>query len=169
MDTGTVIFIAELGAVIAGSWLVSELFIRLIIRGAKRAGASAELIRNVREGLSLLWLVFVVGWLVIVTGLGSIFSFLTLSGIVGLAISLALQNTLSNIISGILLLSDGVLRLHDSVEYSGVKGKVVKIGLRATWVKTDSGDIAIISNNYLVNGPLLNFTAGQRLEKKLRQ
>ena len=169
MDTGTVIFIAELGAVIAVSWLVSELFIRLIIRGAKRAGASAELIRNVREGLSLLWLVFVVGWLVIVTGLGSIFSFLTLSGIVGLAISLALQNTLSNIISGILLLSDGVLRLHDSVEYSGVKGKVVKIGLRATWVKTDSGDIAIISNNYLVNGPLLNFTAGQRLEKKLRQ
>ncbi|OLE70221.1 hypothetical protein AUF78_07560 [archaeon 13_1_20CM_2_51_12] len=169
MDTGTVIFIAELGAVIAVSWLVSELFIRLIIRGAKRAGASAELIRNVREGLSLLWLVFVVGWLVIVTGLGSIFSFLTLSGIVGLAISLALQNTLSNIISGILLLSDGVLRLHDSVEYGGVKGKVVKIGLRATWVKTDSGDIAIISNNYLVNGPLLNFTAGQRLEKKLRQ
>ena len=169
MDTGTVIFIAELGAVIAVSWLVSELFIRLIIRGAKRAGASAELIRNVREGLSLLWVVFVVGWLVIVTGLGSIFSFLTLSGIVGLAISLALQNTLSNIISGILLLSDGVLRLHDSVEYSGVKGKVVKIGLRATWVKTDSGDIAIISNNYLVNGPLLNFTAGQRLEKKLRQ
>jgi len=169
VDTGTVIFIAELGAVIAVSWLVSELFIRLIIRGAKRAGASAELIRNVREGLSLLWLVFVVGWLVIVTGLGSIFSFLTLSGIVGLAISLALQNTLSNIISGILLLSDGVLRLHDSVEYSGVKGKVVKIGLRATWVKTDSGDIAIISNNYLVNGPLLNFTAGQRLEKKLRQ
>ncbi len=100
VDTGTAIFIAELIAVIAGSWLVSELLIRLITRGAKRAGASAELIRNVREGLSFLWVVFVVGWLVIVTGLGSIFSFLTLSGIVGLAISLALQNTLSNIISG---------------------------------------------------------------------
>jgi small conductance mechanosensitive channel len=168
VDTGTVIFIAQLAGIIAGSWLVSELLIRLITRGAKRAGASAELIRSVREGLSILWVVFVAGWLVIVTGLGSIFSFLTLSGIVGLAISLALQNTLSNIISGILILSDGVLRLHDSVEYSGVKGKVVKIGLRATWVKTDSGEIAIISNNYLANGPLVNFTAGDRLEKKLR-
>lgn len=91
-----------------------------------------------------------------------------LSGIVGLAISLALQNTLTNIISGILILSDGVLRLHDSVEYSGVRGRVVKIGLRATWVKTDSGDIAIISNNYLANGPLVNFTARERLERKLR-
>jgi len=49
-----------------------------------------------------------------------------------------------------------------------VKGRVVKIGLRATWVKTDSGDIAIISNNYLANGPLVNFTARERLERKLR-
>ena len=168
MDNGPVIFIAELATVIAGSWLVSELLIRLVTRGAKRAGASADLIRNVREGLSILWVVFVAAWLVIVLGLGSIFSFLTLSGIAGLAISLALQNTLTNIISCILILSDGILRLHDSIEYSGVKGRVVKIGLRATWVKTDSGDIAIISNNYLANGPLVNFTASERLERKLR-
>jgi small conductance mechanosensitive channel len=164
----TVFFIGELAAIIAGSWLVSELLVRLITRGAKRAGASTDLIRSVREALSILWVIFVAVGLVSVTGIGSIFSFLTLSGIAGLAISLALQNTLTNIISGILILSDGVLRLHDSIEYSGVKGKVVKIGLRATWVKTDSGDIAIISNNYLANGPLVNFTAGQRLEKKLR-
>ena len=169
VDIGTIIFIAQVASVIAGSWLVAELLIRLITRGAKRAGASADLIRSVREALSILWIIFVAVGLVSVTGIGSIFSFLTLSGIAGLAISLALQNTLTNIISGILILSDGVLRLHDSIEYSGVKGRVVKIGLRATWVKTDSGDIAIISNNYLVNGPLLNFTAGQRLEKKLRQ
>jgi len=168
VDIGTIIFIAQVASVIAGSWLVAELLIRLITRGAKRAGASADLIRSVREALSILWIIFVAVGLVSVTGIGSIFSFLTLSGIAGLAISLALQNTLSNIISGILILSDGVLRLHDSVEYSGVKGRVVKIGLRATWVKTDSGDIAIISNNYLANGPLVNFTASERLERKLR-
>ncbi len=75
---------------------------------------------------------------------------------------------MTNIISGILILSDGVLRLHDSIEYGGVKGRVVKIGLRSTWVKTESGDIAIISNNYLANGPLVNFTANERLERKLR-
>ena len=168
VGNGSLFFIAELAAVIAGSWLVSELLVRLVTRGAKRAGASADLIRNVREGLSILWLVFLTAWLIVVTGLGSIFSFLTLSGIAGLAISLALQNTLTNIISGILILSDGVLRLHDSIEYGGVKGRVVKIGLRATWVKTESGDIAIISNNYLANGPLVNFTASERLERKLR-
>jgi small conductance mechanosensitive channel len=168
VDIGTIIFIAQVASVIAGSWLVAELLIRLITRGAKRAGASADLVRSVREALSILWVIFVAVGLVSVTGIGSIFSFLTLSGIAGLAISLALQNTLTNIISGILILSDGVLRLHDSIEYSGVKGRVEKIGLRATWVKTDSGDIAIISNNYLANGPLVNFTASERLERKLR-
>ena len=76
-DIGTIIFIAQVASVIAGSWLIAELLIRLITRGAKRAGASADLIRNVREGLSILWVVFVTAWLVIVTGLGSIFSFLT--------------------------------------------------------------------------------------------
>ena len=51
----TAIFIGELAASIAASWLISEILIRLITRGAKRAGASADLIRSVREGLSILW------------------------------------------------------------------------------------------------------------------
>jgi len=79
VGNGSLFFIAELAAVIAGSWLASELLVRLVTRGAKRAGASADLIRNVREGLSILWLVFLTAWLIVVTGLGSIFSFLTLS------------------------------------------------------------------------------------------
>src|SRR5260370_36889745 len=119
------------------------------------------------EGFALVWITLAGVGILSVIGVASEFSFLTISGVVGLAVSLALQNTLSNIISGVLLLSDGVLRLDDSVEYSGVKGVVVKIGLRATWVKTDRGEIAAISNNYLVNGPLVNHTATQSLERKL--
>ncbi len=154
--------------VIAVSWLIAEFLTRIIARAAKRAGASPELTRTVREALSIVWIALAAAAIFSITGIASTFSFLTLSGLVGLAISLALQNTLSNIISGILLLSDGVLRLHDSVEYSGIRGRVVRIGLRTTWVKTDSGDIVIISNNYVANGPLINYTAGDRLEKKLR-
>ncbi len=165
-----VIILQIVGAVVivAVAWLIAEALIRVISRAAKRAGASSDLIRTVREAVSILWIVLAGVAIITVTGIASVFSFLTLSGVVGLAISLALQNTLSNIISGILLLSDGALRLHDSIAYGGLTGEVVKLGLRSTWVKTDSGDIAIISNNYLANGPLVNLTAGERLEKKLR-
>ena len=162
-----IILIVEIASIIVGSALFTEALIRGLSRLVRRAGARAGLARSIREGFTLVWVVLAGVGILSLTGIASAFSFLTISGIVGLAVSLALQNTLSNIISGVLLLSDGVLRLDDSIEYSGVKGVVVKIGLRATWVKTDRGDIAVISNNYLVNGPLVNHTATQRLDRKL--
>ncbi len=141
--------------------------IRVITRAAKRAHASPTLIRTIREGLSILWIVAAATGVLSVTGIASQFSALTFSGLVGLAISLALQTTLSNMISGILLFNDGALRLNDAIEYSGIKGKVVKLALRNTWVRMDDGNLAIISNSSLSNGPLVNLTAGKRLEKKL--
>jgi small conductance mechanosensitive channel len=165
--TDIIFLIVEIALIILGSALFTEALIRGLSRLVQRAGAHAGLARSIREGFYLIWVTLTTVVILSVTGFGSEFSFITISGIVGLTVSLALQNTLSNIISGVLLLSDGVLRLDDSVEYSGVKGVVVKIGLRATWVKTQHGDIAVISNNYLVNGPLVNHTATKRLERKL--
>ncbi len=163
----TIVLIAQATGTIVGSYLIAELLIRVITRAAKRAHASPTVIRSVREGLSILWIVLSTAGVLSLTGIASQFSALTISGLVGLAISLALQTTLSNMISGILLFNDGALRLNDMVEYSGIKGKVVKVALRNTWVRMDDGNLAIISNSSLSSGPLVNFTAGKRLEKKL--
>ena len=164
--TDIIFLIVEIALIVVGSALFTEALIRGLSRLVRRAGAHAGLARSIREGFTLIWITLTGVGILSLTGIASEFSFLTVSGIVGLTTS-ALQNTLSNIISGVLLLSDGVLRLDDSIEYGGVKGFVVKIGLRATWVKTDHGEIAVISNNYLVSGPLVNHTATQRLERKL--
>ncbi len=164
--TDIIFLIVEIALIVVGSALFTEALIRGLSRLVRRAGAHAGLARSIREGFTLIWITLTGVGILSLTGIASEFSFLTVSGIVGLTTS-ALQNTLSNIISGVLLLSDGVLRLDDSIEYGGVKGFVVKIGLRATWVKTDHGEIAVISNNYLVSGPLVNHTATQMLERKL--
>ncbi len=139
--TDIIFLIVEIALIVVGSALFTEALIRGLSRLVRRAGGHAGLARSIREGFTLVWITLAGVGILSVIGVASEFSFLTISGIVGLAVSLALQNTLSNIISGVLLLSDGVLRLDDSVEYSGVKGVVVKIGLRATWVKTDRGDM----------------------------
>jgi len=55
----------------------------------------------------------------------------------------------------------------NQLAYGGINGKVVKIGFRNTWVSTDDGSIAIISNNNLAGGPLINQTAAERLQKRL--
>ena len=154
--------------IIATFWLVGELLVRVITISAKRAGVSQGQLRTFKEGLTFVLMVLAIVAVVRVTGLTSEFTTLTISGVVAIALSLALQTSLSNVISGILLLLDNTLRIDDLIEYSGIKGQVVKIGLRSSWVKTSEGNIVIISNSQIANGPLTNYTAGERLMKKLQ-
>ena len=59
-----------------------------------------------------------------------------------------------------------MIHLGDVVEYSGVKGTVVRIALRNTWIKADDGSIAVVSNTSLSNGPLVNRSGVDRLKRK---
>jgi small-conductance mechanosensitive channel len=150
----------------AGTLLIEEAISFLIRRAAKAAGAGPAVIRDVGVALRVIAGLVILSGILRLTGLTSDFTTLTISGIGALAVSLALQTTLSNIISGILLLNDGVVRLHDTVEYGSVKGKIVRLALRNTWIMMDSGTIAVVSNSQLSNGPLINHTATARLSKK---
>ena len=168
VDISVVVLMLYSTGIIAFSWVTGELLIRVVTGAAKRSGASPDLIRHMRQGLNVLWIVLAAAGVLRITGAASEFAALTISGLVGLAISLALQTTLSNVISGILLFYDNALRLNDIVQYGGIKGKVVRIALRSTWIQTGEGNIAIISNNSLSTGPLINYTALERLTKKLQ-
>lgn len=153
----------QIVSVVVPSAIVGELFRRGLTAIAKRAGASRDVIRDIRGGIRIAWIVIAVALVLIVTGIASEFQALTVTGLVGLAISLALQTTLSNILAGVLLFSDKTLRLHDEISYSEIRGTVIRVGLRSTWIRTEEGNIAIIGNSTLMNGPFVNYTAGERL------
>jgi small conductance mechanosensitive channel len=146
--------------------LFEEAISSVIRRAAKVAGTSPTVIRDVVVALRVIAVLIILAGILSLTGLASEFTALTISGIGALAVSIALQNTLSNVVSGVLLLYDGVIHLNDSVEYGSVKGKIVRLALRNTWIKTDSGNIAVISNSLLSSGPLINHSATERLSKK---
>jgi small-conductance mechanosensitive channel len=152
--------------VLATFWLISELIVHVISVAAKRAGVSQGQVRLFKEGIGSIFVVLAIIAVIHISGLTSEFTTLTISGIAAIVLSLALQTSLSNVISGVLLLLDNTLRIDDLIEYSGIKGQVVKIGLRSSWVKTSEGNIVIISNSQIANGPLINYTAGERLMKK---
>ena len=101
---------------------------RIVRRGliaiAKKAVASKQLVRNIRDGVQIAWIVAAVAAVSIVTGIAYEFQALTVTGLAGLTISLALQTTLSNIIAGVLLFSDKTLRLNDVTSYSGMKAQL---------------------------------------------
>lgn len=148
--------------------IVGTILTRLVRSVAVRAGASKSVANSVRQWIAVLMVVSAVAAVASLTGISSQFTTLTLSGIGGLAITLALQNTLSNIIAGVLMLQDGVLRLGDEIEFGTVGGEVVKLSLRTTWVKTREGVIAVIGNSNLAAGPIVNRSAKARLERKLQ-
>jgi small-conductance mechanosensitive channel len=78
--------------------IVGELFRRGLTALAKRAGASRQLVRTIRDGVRIAWIVVAVAGVLIVTGIASEFQALTVIGLAGFTISLALQTTLSNIL-----------------------------------------------------------------------
>jgi len=163
--------IAEVVIFVLGVAIVGTLFTRLVTTIATRAGASKAVAHSANQWLGVLIFVGAVAGVAYLTGLSSDITTLTISGIAGLAVSLALQTTLSNIISGALLINDGIIRLGDDIQYGGpggVRGEVVKLSLRTTWIRTPSGVITIIGNSNLSAGPILNYSATARLEKKLQ-
>ncbi|MDG7010920.1 MAG: mechanosensitive ion channel [Nitrososphaerota archaeon] len=160
----------EVVAFVAGAAIVGTLFTRLVTSIAARAGAHKGVVHTTRQWLSVLIIIGTLAGVAYLTGLSTDITTLTISGIAGLAVSLALQNTLSNIIAGVLLLNDGVIRLGDDIQYGGpggVRGEVVKLSLRTTWLRTQDGVITVIGNGNLSAGPILNYSARPRLEKKL--
>lgn len=163
--------LVEIVGVLVGTAVVGTLFAMLVRTIALRAGASKAVANSARQWIGVLMIIGAVAAVAYLTGLSSEITTLTISGIAGLAISLALQNTISNVISGVLLLNDGIIRLGDDIQYGGpggVRGEVVKLSLRTTWIRTPAGVITVIGNSNLSAGPILNYSAKARLEKKLQ-
>lgn len=157
----------ESAALTLAAFLVGETFTRMITAAGKRNGVANATLRAVREGFTAIWVTVAVVSIAHITGIMEEFTTLTISGIVGIAITLALQTTLSNVVSGFSLLNDNILCVNDMIRFCGMKGQVVKVALMNTWVKTNDGNITAIGNGLLAGGPLTNYTALVRLSRKL--
>jgi len=76
----------------------------------------------------------------------------------GLAIGLALQGTLANVSSGVMLLFLRPFSVGEYVEAAGIAGTVVEIGLFNTEIRTSAGPGLIVPNSKIWDGPITNFS-----------
>ena len=72
-------------------------------------------------------------------------------GIVGIAVSLAAKDLISNLFSGIILIIGKSIKVGDTIEINKNKGVVQIIHLRTTVIKDDDGIISTIPNSTLTN------------------
>ncbi|MFW6175398.1 MAG: mechanosensitive ion channel family protein [Acidobacteriota bacterium] len=79
-------------------------------------------------------------------------------GILGLAVGLAAQDSLSNLVAGLTILWDRPFRIGDNVTVSDTFGKVQHIGLRTTRIRTVEQLDTILPNKEIINETIVNHT-----------
>ena len=82
---------------------------------------------------------------------------LTAFGVGSLVIGLALQDTLKNLFSGILLLFERPFALGDWLQVGETIGKVIKVNWRSVYLQTRDQDSVVIPNSILAQGNFTNY------------
>ena len=90
-------------------------------------------------------------------------SLLAGAGVAGLAIGLALQGTLSNTISGIILSFRKKIQIGNWVETNGYSGEVMDINMKDFTLKEADNNIVVIPNKMILENPLKNYSLTTRM------
>src|SRR5690554_4742119 len=85
-------------------------------------------------------------------------SFIAILGAAGLAIGLALQNSLSNFASGVMIMIYRPFKAGDYVDAGGIAGSVVRIELFTTILKTPDNKKVVVPNSRITTAAITNFT-----------
>lgn len=103
--------------------------------------------------------IIVIGVLMVLDTAGvSITPLLASLGVGSVAVALALQDTLSNLFSGLYILADKPFGIGDYVEIEGgVAGYVQKIGWRSTHVRMFSNNVVVVPNSKVASSTLTNY------------
>lgn len=147
-------FVLGLIVLIVGLVLVKiiSVIIRKIISKSKRDGAVASFIISLC--VAVIDIVIIIGALSIM-GL-NLASILTVVATGGVAIGLALKDSLGNVASGLIIIVNKPFKKGDYIMVGGVEGKINKINLFNTILTTWDNKVVVVPNSVAVNNPLTN-------------
>ncbi len=99
----------------------------------------------------------------------SVSSVLTALGVGSLAIGLASQQALSNMIAGLVLLIDKPFRIGDRIRLPGMDiGRVEDLGMRSTHIRLGDGNLLVVPNNDLVTSRVINYSGAVSTHGEVR-
>jgi len=143
-------------------FLIGKFLIKILVRGIskvmQRQGVDKTLetfICNlVRISLMVVVVIAAIGAIGIQTT-----SFIAIFGAAGLAVGLALQGSLSNFASGVLIVLFRPYRVGDFVEAAGIAGSVEQVQILTTILKTGDNKQIIVPNSQIMDSIITNYSA----------
>lgn len=107
--------------------------------------------------------IIVLGFLLAVGAMGIGMDRITiLLGAFGVGLGFGLQTIVNNFVSGMILIFERPIQLGDSVEIGSVKGKITRIGIRSSTVRSFEGADITVPNGTLLSDALTNWTMTDR-------
>lgn len=145
-------------AILIVGWIASKWVGRRVLAMVERSGKVDETLAPLLGTISRIT-VLVVTLLAVLGQFGvETASLIAVLGAVGLAIGLALQGTLSNIASGMMLLSLRPFNAGDSVDIGGISGVVDEIGLFVTRLHSFDNKVITVPNSHIWATEIINIT-----------
>jgi len=146
------------------SLIVVKIAMKIVTKGITKLNVEKSLHTFIKSTIKFV-LYFIT--LVIVLGMLGIpiTSLIAVLSVAGLAVSLAVQNSLSNLAGGVSILSTKPFKVGDFVEACGVSGTVKDIGLFYTALETADKKGVYIPNGKISADTVINYNAAK--ERKL--
>ncbi|MBR3156285.1 MAG: mechanosensitive ion channel [Methanobrevibacter sp.] len=159
VDDPTTTLIYILLIIIAASILTRV--VAFLMNKMKRFKTDMTLVYLVRDIIN--YIIYFIALMVILQFFGINLTGTLLSlGIVGIAVSFAAKDIISNLFSGIVLILGKSIKVGDTLEIKGKKGIVERVTLRSTIIVDDIGVKDHIPNSTLTNEPYLQYKAPEK-------
>ncbi|MEG0833005.1 MAG: mechanosensitive ion channel family protein [Oscillospiraceae bacterium] len=141
--------------------VVCLLAVKVILRFAKKVVEKMPVEKSLHSFLysTIKILLFFVVVMIVIDNLGiSVTSFIAVFSVAGLAISLAIQSSLSNLASGIMILISKPFKVGDYIEAKDVSGTASEIGMTYTKLLTADNKLIFVPNSEISAGKIVNYT-----------
>ena len=157
-----IIFIATL----VFFWFLSALFSKAVTKALNYSSSNSVILNSFIIN-SIRRIIFFIGILIALSVIGiSVAPLLAVIGAAGFIIAFALQSTLSNFASGLMIMFYRPFDVHDLVEVAGITGKVKSMTLVSTTIMTPDNKLMLVPNNSIWGDVIINayYSAERRVD-----
>ncbi|MFC0445734.1 mechanosensitive ion channel domain-containing protein [Pseudidiomarina halophila] len=152
----TIKFVVAILILVIGKMIANSVA-KLIARGMNRKGVDGAVISFLSAIVKSV--IFIAAILMALSQVGvQTTSFIAILGAAGLAIGLSLQGSLSNMASGVLIITFRPFRAGEYVEAGGVSGTVEEVNIFQTILKTPDNKVVFVPNAQITSQPITNYS-----------
>ena len=133
---------------------------KLIIRGIKKVPESkmpAQRAMILNRLIKYLFYIIIAMYVLSVFGI-KLNALLGAAGIAGVAIGFAAQTSVSNLISGLFVITEGTIKIGDAIIVDGITGIVDSVNLLSVQIHTYDNQMVRVPNSTVINSTLTNIS-----------